>query len=196
MDLKGLRIGFAVTSSFCTLEMVMPEVANLVEKGAEVLPIMSENAQTIDTRFGKAEDFRLQLEEITGNKIIDNIFTAEPIGPQKMFDILIVAPCTGNTLGKIANGITDTCVTLAVKAHLRNQKPVVIAISTNDGLGLNAKNLGVLLNTRNIYFVPFRQDNPIKKENSLVAKMDLIIPATEKALDGKQYQPMILGTNE
>ena len=196
MDLKGLRIGFAVTSSFCTLEMVMPEVANLVEKGAEVLPIMSENAQTIDTRFGKAQDFRLQLEEITGNKIIDNIFTAEPIGPQKMFDILIVAPCTGNTLGKIANGITDTCVTLAVKAHLRNQKPVVIAISTNDGLGLNAKNLGVLLNTRNIYFVPFRQDNPIKKENSLVAKMDLIIPATEKALDGKQYQPMILGTNE
>ncbi|MCG8500352.1 MAG: dipicolinate synthase subunit B [Firmicutes bacterium] len=196
MDLKGLRIGFAVTSSFCTLEMVMPEVANLVEKGAEVLPIMSENAQTIDTRFGKAEDFRLQLEEITGNKIIDNIFTAEPIGPQKMFDILIVAPCTGNTLGKIANGITDTCVTLAVKAHLRNQKPVVIAISTNDGLGLNAKNLGVLLNTRNVYFVPFRQDNPIKKENSLVAKMDLIIPATEKALDGKQYQPMILGTNE
>lgn len=196
MKLDGLTIGFAVTGSFCTLQRVIPEMANLVKEGANVVPIVSENTKSFDTRFGKAKDFIAQIEDITKKKIICDICRAEPIGPKKMLDALIIAPCTGNTLGKIANGITDTCVTLAAKAHLRNQRPLVIAISTNDGLGLNAKNVGLLLNTKNIYLVPFRQDDPLKKHNSLIAKMELIVPTVEKALEGQQLQPVLLGTNE
>ena len=193
MKLEGLTVGFAVTGSFCTLKSVLPEVDKLVKNGAKVIPIMSENAQRIDTRFGKAEDFKNELEAITQHKIIDSIYTAEPIGPKKLLDTLIIAPCTGNTLSKIAAGITDTCVTMAAKAHLRNQGPLIIAIATNDGLGFNAKNIGTLVSTKNIYMVPFRQDDPYKKNNSIVAKMTLIIPTLEKALEGEQYQPVILG---
>ncbi len=196
MNLEGLTVGFAVTGSFCTLKSVMPEVAKLVKRGVTVIPIMSENAQTIDTRFGKAADFINELETITQHKIIHNIDTAEPIGPKKLLDALIIAPCTGNTLSKIAGGITDTCVTMATKAHLRNQGPLILGIATNDGLGLNAKNIGVIVSTKNIYMVPFRQDDPYKKQNSIVSKMDLIIPTLEQGLAGKQYQPMVLGSNE
>ncbi len=193
MDISELTIGFALTGSFCTYKKVIPEIDALVKRGASVMPIMSENAQSIDTRFGKAKDFTQEIEMITNNKIINSIVTAEPIGPKKMLDVIIVAPCTGNTLAKLANSITDTCVTMAVKAHLRNRRPVIIAISTNDGLGLNAKNIGILVNTKNIYFVPFRQDSPYDKQNSLVAKMGLIIPTLQKAMEGEQLQPMIHG---
>ena len=191
-----MTIGFALTGSFCTFDKVIPKVAELVSKGANVIPIMSETAQSTDTRFGKAQDFINQLESITNNKLRYSIRDAEPIGPRALLDALIVAPCTGNTIGKLANGITDTCVTMAVKAHLRNGKPTIIAISTNDALGINAKNIGTLLNTKNIYLVPFRQDAPFEKNNSLVAKMDLIIPTLEKALEGIQIQPLILGSDE
>lgn len=196
MNYEDLTIGFALTGSFCTFKIILTEVKKLVDAGASIIPIMSENVQSIDTRFGKADDFIREIESITGNKIINNIAAAEPIGPQNLLDILVVAPCTGNTIAKIANGITDTCVTMAVKAQLRNQKPVVIAVSTNDGLGINAKNIVTLLNTRNIYLVPFRQDDPVKKKNSLVAKMDYIMPTLEKALKGEQIQPVMLGPEE
>ncbi|HOJ10083.1 MAG TPA: dipicolinate synthase subunit B [Clostridiales bacterium] len=192
MMLKGLKIGLAITGSFCKVDDVFPEVENMVKEGAVVFPIISDSIDKYDTRFGRAEDTKIKLEGLTGNKIISTIVTAEPIGPKSILDILVIAPCTGNTLGKLANGITDTAVTMAAKAHLRNQKPIVIAISTNDGLGANAKNLGLLINTKNMYFVPFGQDDPVKKCNSLVAKMDMIIPTVVEALDGKQIQPVLV----
>jgi len=191
MSLNNIKIGFALTGSFCTFNKVFQEIEKLVSEGAEVYPIVSESVNKYDTRFGRVDEWKQRLEEITGKKAISSITEAEPIGPKSLLDILIVAPCTGNTLAKIANGITDTTVTMAVKAHLRNQKPVVIAISTNDGLGANARNLGTLLNRKNIYFVPFGQDDPIKKCNSLVAKFDLIIPTVKEALEGKQIQPIL-----
>jgi len=192
MLLKDVKIGFALTGSFCTLDSVLKEISKMVEEGAIVFPIISDAVNTMDTRFGTAKDLKLKLETITGNKIISTIVDAEPIGPKSLLDIIVVAPCTGNTLSKLANGITDNAVTMAVKANLRNQKPVVIAISTNDGLGANAKNLGILFNAKNIYFVPFGQDDPHKKCNSLVAKMDAIIPTVIEALKGKQIQPVLV----
>lgn len=191
MMLEGKNIGFAITGSFCTFKRVFPKVKELCEKGARVIPIMSEISYSTDTRFGKAEDNINFLEEITGEKVIGRIKDAEPIGPKKMLDVLIVAPCTGNTLAKLANGIADSSVTLAVKSHLRNKRPVVVAISTNDGLGNNAKNIGVLSNMKNIYLVPFGQDDFNEKENSLVADMDLIVPTVEATLEGRQLQPVI-----
>ncbi|NJD01087.1 MAG: dipicolinate synthase subunit B, partial [Ruminiclostridium sp.] len=167
MLLQGVKIGFALTGSFCTFAKVMPELEKLVSEGADIIPVISETVDKYDTRFGKADEWKAKIEGVTGKKIIRTIVEAEPIGPKSMLDILIVAPCTGNTLGKLANGITDTAVTMAAKAHLRNGKPLVLAISTNDGLGTNAKNLGILLNAKNLYFVPFGQDDPVKKCNSL-----------------------------
>lgn len=192
MLLEGVKVGFALTGSFCTFSKVIPQVQKIVEEGGEVFPIISESVDKTDTRFGNADDLKRQLKEITGKNIIASIVEAEPIGPKSMLDVLVVAPCTGNTLSKIANAITDTPVTMAVKAHMRNSKPVVIAVSTNDGLGANAKNLGMLLNIRNLYFVPFGQDDPIKKCNSLVAHMDLLVPAILEALKGKQIQPILV----
>jgi len=192
MLFNGLKIGIALTGSFCTFDKVIPWIEKMVEEGAEVYPIISESVDKFDTRFGRAEEWKLKLENITGKRPITTIVGAEPIGPKKLLDILVVAPCTGNTLGKIANAITDTTVTMAVKAQLRNQKPVVIAISTNDGLSNNAKNLGLLLNMKNVYFVPFGQDDPLKKSNSLVAKYDMIIPTIQAALEGKQIQPILV----
>ena len=191
MNLEGKTIGFAMTGSFCTFAKVFEELPRLLETGATVLPIFSQNAQSTDTRFGKAIDFIEKIENLTQNKIMKTISEAEPIGPKKLLDALIIAPCTGNTLGKLANGITDTTVTMAAKSTIRNQKPVIIAVSTNDGLGASAKNIGMLLNMKNIYFVPFNQDDPIKKEKSLVADMSQIVKATELALEGKQLQPII-----
>ncbi len=191
MRVKDKTVGFAVTGSFCTFEKVFPNVKLLIEKGAEVVPIMSEISYTMDTRFGTAESNINFLEKTTGKKVLRYINEVEPIGPKKMLDVLVIAPCTGNTLAKIANGIADSSVTLAVKSHLRNKRPVVVAISSNDSLGNNAKNIGCLANMKNIYLVPFRQDDCIEKENSLVAEMELIVPTIEMALEGKQFQPLI-----
>lgn len=191
MGLKGVKIGFALTGSFCTFSKVLPQIENLVNDGADVLPIMSENASSIDTRFGRSEDFIKKVKDITGKEIITTILGAEPIGPKNILDIMVVAPCTGNTISKLANGVTDSSVTMAAKANLRNENPLVIAVSTNDGLGTSAKNIGTLLNCKNVYFVPFTQDDPDKKHNSLVARMELIKPTVEMALENKQIQPIL-----
>lgn len=184
-------VGFAMTGSFCTFSRVMNEVAELVKTGANIIPIMSDTAYNTGTRFGSAELFREQFSSLTGNKIIKTVAEAEPIGPKGYLDLLIIAPCTGNTLAKLAAGIADTSVTMAAKAHLRNQKPVLIAVSTNDGLGNAAKNIGALLNSKNIFFVPFRQDDCLNKPNSLVADMSQIKSAADAALDFKQLQPIL-----
>lgn len=169
-----LNLGFAMCGSFCTFKKVIPIMAKLKSDGFNVVPIMSETAFTTDTRFGSAKDFADEITEITGNDIISTLSKAEPIGPKKLLDLLIIAPTTGNTLGKMANGITDTTVTLAAKAHLRNRRPVVIAVSTNDALGATAKNIGLLMNCKYIYFVPMRQDDCINKPNSIVADFEKI----------------------
>ncbi len=191
MEIGGKTIGFAITGSFCTFSRVFPKIKELIDENVRVIPIMSEICYSTDTRFGKAVDNIGYLEKTTNQKVIGRIQDAEPIGPKKLLDALVVAPCTGNTLAKLANGIADSSVTLAVKSHLRNKRPVVIAVSTNDGLGTNAKSIGKLANMKNIYFVPFGQDACNEKENSLVANMDLIIPTIKTALVGKQLQPMI-----
>lgn len=191
MDLKGKAVGFALTGSFCTFSKVLAELEKVAETGANVFPIMSEIAYSTDTRFGTAENFRTRIEDICKNPIIKTVKEAEPIGPKGYLDILVIAPCTGNTLAKLASGIADSSVTMAAKAHLRNQKPVVIAPSTNDGLGSAAKNIGLLLNNKNLYFVPFGQDDPVKKPNSLVADMVKILPTLELAMEGKQLQPIL-----
>jgi len=189
--MKDLTVGFALTGSYCTFSKVIPEIEAVIKSGYKVIPVMSENVQKTDTRFGKAEDFKNQIEEITGNKILKSISAAEPIGPKKIIDALIIAPCTGNTLAKLSTGITDTSVTMAAKATLRNENPVIIAVSTNDGLACACKNIGNLLNCKNIYFVPFNQDDSIKKPRSLVADMTKITDTLECALKGKQIQPII-----
>ncbi|MCK9444519.1 MAG: dipicolinate synthase subunit B [Tissierellaceae bacterium] len=191
MTLNNLKIGIGITGSFCTFDTIIEEIKKLVEEGADVYPIMSINAANMDTRFGSAEEWINEIKKITGKEIISTIQEAEPIGPKSYLDILVLAPCTGNTLAKVANAITDTPVSMAYKAHLRNGKPVVIAISTNDGLGANAKNLGVLLDKKNVYFVPFNQDNPQKKPNSLIAHYNMIIPTIKEALQGRQIQPLL-----
>lgn len=191
MTLSGRNIGVAFTGSFCTHAMVQNAVADIVTAGANVTPIFSYNTQTIDCRFGKSSEYMQKITEITGNKPILTIEDAEPIGPKNMVDILIIAPCTGNTLAKFCNGITDTPVLMATKSHIRNGKPLVICLATNDALGMNFKNIGSLLNTKHIYFVPFGQDDWAKKPNSMIAHFDLIIPTLEMALEGKQIQPVI-----
>ena len=192
MNLQGIRFGFALTGSHCTVDSALFQIKELVAAGAKVLPIVSQSVQGENTRFGRASEVLERLERITGHYPISSIVEAEKIGPGKLFDLLIVAPCTGNTLAKLANGITDTAVLMAVKAHLRNGLPVLLAIATNDGLGINAKNIGILLNARSIFMVPFGQDNPVEKPNSLVARMELIIPAALEALQGKQLQPILM----
>lgn len=192
MQLAGMKVGFAITGSHCTLQDITGVMKALVEQEAEVTPIISYSVESMDTRFGKAEDWKQLFQEISRKDLIHTIPGAEPIGPRKMFDCLVIAPCTGNTLAKLANGITDTPVLMAAKAHLRNQRPLVIAIATNDGLGLNAPNIGKLLNTKNIYFVPFGQDNPEEKANSLVAHMDKVPETVLAAVSGKQFQPVLL----
>ncbi|MCR4926282.1 MAG: dipicolinate synthase subunit B [Clostridiales bacterium] len=190
--MTDLTVGFAMCGSFCTFSKVIPQIENLVKAGAKVQPIMSVTSATTDTRFGKADDFINEIEKITSNKIIKSIYEAEPIGPKKLLDILVIEPCTGNTLAKLANGISDTPVTLAAKAHLRNNRPIVIAVSTNDALGTAAKNIGQLMNFKNIYFVPMSQDNYKKKPNSVVADFTKTLEAVECALKGEQLQPLLL----
>ena len=192
MNADSVKLGFAFTGSFCTMRIATDTLRTVKEKGYDIFPIMSETVYSTDTRFGKCKDFIDEIEDIAGKKIISTIPEAEPIGPKKLIDALVIAPCTGNTLAKIALGINDGCVPLAAKATLRNNRPVIIAPSTNDALGANAKNIGLLLNTENIFFVPFGQDDPIGKNNSLVAKWDMVIPAIEEALKFKQIQPVIM----
>ena len=193
MLLEGVRVGFAITGSFCTFAKTIPQIEILVKEGADVLPIISESVDKFDTRFGTADDLKNKLTLITGKKPISTIVEAEPIGPKGLLDILVIAPCTGNTISKIANAITDGPVTMACKAHLRNMRPVVIAVSTNDGLSTNAKNIGTLLNMKNIFMVPFGQDDPIKKCTSLVADFEQILFAVQNALQNIQMQPILIG---
>ncbi len=192
MDLKNKKVGVIMTGSFCTFEKVIKQIKELVKLGADVIPIMSYNSYELDTKFGKAKDIIDQIENITGKKIINTIQGAEPIGPKGMTDIMLIAPCSGNTIAKLANGITDTPATMATKSHLRNGNPVVIAISTNDGLSGSAENIGKLLNRNNYYVVPFRQDNPITKPRSLVFDETYILKTLEEALDRSQLQPILL----
>lgn len=191
MLLSGLKIGFGMCGSFCTFEKAFQAAETLSRTGADIIPIMSFNASNISTRFGTAEQNRTKIKDICGHDIIDSIEAAEPIGPKKLLDILVVAPCTANTLAKLALGITDTPVTMAVKSHLRNSKPVVIAISTNDALAGCAKNIGMLQNYKNYYFVPYSQDNFQSKPNSSVADFSKIPETIEAAIEGRQLQPIL-----
>ena len=191
MKFENLTVGFAVTGSFCTLKKTISHIRDLTENGANVIQIMSEITYNTDTRFGKAEDFISEIKSITGNEIITSIKGAEPIGPKNILDALVIAPCTGNTLSKIALGMTDSCVAMAAKANLRNENPLVIAVSTNDGLGASAQNIARLMNAKNVYFVPFGQDDAVKKPNSLVADMSKIADTLDFALSGRQIQPIL-----
>lgn len=186
----GTKLAFALCGSFCSFNKILPQMESLKEKGYDILPIMSENAYSTDTRFGTAKEFIDKVEGIAGKKIIHSIIDSEPLGPKNLCDIMLIAPCTGNTLAKIGNGITDTSVTMAAKSLLRVGKPIVIALSTNDALGISAQNLGKVINYKNIYLVPLSQDDPQKKPNSLVAHFKLIKDTLEMAINKKQIQPI------
>lgn len=189
--LKGLRVGYALCGSFCTFARSFEAVEQLRNLGAEITPIMSYNAYGLDTRFGTAEQHRRRLIAITGKPIIHEITEAEPIGPKRLFDILVVSPCTGNTLAKLALGIIDTPVCMAVKSHLRGERPVVLAVSTNDALSGAAKNIGALLNLKHFYFVPMRQDDCQNKPFSLAADFSLLPETLLAALNSRQLQPIL-----
>lgn len=189
--MKKATIGFAMCASFCTFSKAFEQMRNLVDSGYDVIPIMSQNACSTDTRFGRAEETVKKAEEITGKSVLKTTVDTEPIGPKDMCDLLLIAPCTGNTLAKLSLGVTDTSVTMAAKSHLRVQKPVLLCVATNDALGASAQNIGRLMNTKNIFFVPLRQDDPDKKPNSLVADFNLIEKSVEYALDKKQLQPVL-----
>lgn len=188
---KQRTVGFAITGSFCTYEKIKGVVRRLVEEDNRVVPIFSNMAQTVNCRFGNAKDFIIEIQEITGERGIFSIQEAEPIGPKGFLDVLVIAPCTGNTMAKLCTGITDSPVLMAAKAHMRNDRPVVISLSTNDALGASLKNIGMLMNTKNIYFVPFGQDDYRKKPKSMIAHTDLIEDTIEAALEGKQLQPVV-----
>ncbi|MFC4307367.1 dipicolinate synthase subunit B [Cohnella boryungensis] len=192
MNWQGITVGYALSGSHCTLEEILPQIQRFVDAGAKVVPIVSSTIMTTDTRFGTSSHWQQSLRQITGNEIISSIVDAEPLGPSKLLDVLTIAPCTGNTTSKLANAMTDGPVLMAAKAQMRNQRPLVLAISTNDGLGLNAANIAKLLIMKNVYFVPFGQDNPVAKPNSLVARMDLVMETCEAALQGKQLQPLLI----
>lgn len=190
--MDSVKVGFALCGSFCTFSKAIECIEDLIKKGVEVVPVMSFNAFSTDTRFGRASEHIKKIEELCSKKIICTLTGAEPIGPKKIIDALIIEPCTGNTLAKLASGIADTPVTLAAKSVLRNSNPVIIAVSTNDALGNAAKNIGMLRNAKNIYFVPYRQDDPVNKPNSLVADFSMTYGALMQALtNGKQIQPVI-----
>ena len=190
--MENITLGYAMTGSFCTLKASLSALETLSKLPIKIKPIMSETVYNTDTRFFKAQDLKEKVESLCGEKIIHDIVGAEPIGPKNLLDILVVAPATGNTLSKNATGITDTAVTMAIKAHLRNNKPVVLGIATNDALGATAKNIALLHNTKNNFFVPYRQDDPQGKNNSLICDFSLIPQTVEAALKGKQLQPVII----
>ncbi len=196
MLLAGRNIGFALAASHCTLEQVFAPIRDLRAEGAEVVPIVSHSVNTVETRFGTPEQWRSMLREATGREPLKTLPEVEPLGPSRLLDALVVAPCTGNTLARLANAVTDSTVTMAAKATLRNGRPVVLALSTNDGLGLNALNWALLMNAKNVYFVPFGQDNPEHKPNSLVAHLELLVPTVAAALAGRQLQPVLVSWSE
>lgn len=190
--MKDITVGYAFCGSFCTIAQSLEALKELAKFDIKIIPIMSDIVYNTDTRFTKASELVNNVEEICGNKVIHDIVAAEPIGPKNLLDIIVVSPCTGNTLSKIALGVTDTAVTMAVKAHLRNQKAVVLGIASNDALGATGKNIGLLHNTKNIFFVPYRQDDPFNKTNSLVCDFTLLTETVKMALEGKQLQPVNL----
>ena len=192
--MEQITVGFAFCGSFCTLSKAVATLEAVKANYAQVIPIVSENVAATDTRFGPAHDFLREMERICDHRVIQTVKGAEPIGPKKLLDALVVCPCTGNTLAKLAHGIADTSVTMAAKAHLRNGRPLILAPSTNDGLGAAAVNIGQLMTRKHIYFVPFRQDDPVAKPTSLVADFDLVPQALEMALAGEQVQPVLLGS--
>lgn len=191
-EFSGVRIGCAMTGSFCTFKEVFSAWQLLKSAGAELVPIMSFNASSLDNRFYSAREAVEIFEEICGARVLRRIEEVEPIGPKKLLDLLIVAPCTGNTLAKIASGITDTPAALAVKSHLRNGRPVLVAVSTNDALAGSAQNIGRLMNTKHIFFVPFRQDDPAKKPTSCVARFEMLPASAKAALEERQIQPLLV----
>ena len=190
--MEDKTVGFAICGSFCTHAKAMEALEQVKARYERVVPIVSEVVADTDTRFGTAHDLMREMERICDHRVISTVKGAEPIGPQKLLDLLIVAPCTGNTLGKLAAGITDSSVTMAAKAHLRNCRPLLIAPSTNDGLSASAANIGTLLSRKYIYFVPFGQDDFEKKPTSLVADFSLVADAAQAALEGRQLQPLLL----
>ena len=190
--MRNITLGYAMTGSFCTIQESVKALKALSQYDVKIIPILSETVYSTDTRFGKAKELIAQVEEICNHKVIHDIVSAEPIGPKNLLDILVVAPATGNTLAKNALGITDSAVTMAIKAHLRNNKPVVFGIATNDALGASAKNIGALQNTKNIFFVPYRQDDALNKNNSMICDFSLIPQTVEHALKGKQIQPIMI----
>ena len=190
--MRNERVGFAVCGSFCTHDAVLQVLEKMTTIYETVIPIVSENAAFIDTRFGTSDDLLEKLEDLTGNEVLCDIPSVEPIGPKKLLDVLVIAPATGNTIAKLAAGITDTTVTMAAKAHLRNGKPVVVAMASNDGLSTGARNIGELLVRKNYYFVPFGQDNAVQKPCSLIADFNQIPETVEAALRGEQLQPLLL----
>ncbi len=191
MDFSNYHVGFGITGSFCTFAQAKKEVLRLKEMGAKLTPIFSYPTQTYDTRFGTAKEFMDDICEITESKGIRTIVEAEPIGPSNYLDVMVIAPCTGNTAAKLWSGIVDSPVLMAAKAHVRNGKPLVLSIATNDALGMNFKTIGQLMNLKNVYFVPFGQDNYKSKPNSMIAHMELLPETIEAALQGKQLQPII-----
>ena len=185
-------IGYAFCGSFCTHSASVEALKRLLNKGYDILPIMSENVYTTDTRFGKARDLIAKVEELTGRRVVHSIVDAEVLGPKIKLDAMVVAPCTGNTLAKIARGITDTSVTMAAKAHLRSDRPTVLALCSNDALSANLQNISILLERKNVYFTPLKQDDPDKKPHSLVAELSLVDKTLEYALEGKQLRPLFI----
>lgn len=193
--MEHLRVGYAFCGSFCTYSKAMAALEEVVGRYDWVQPIVSEVGAVTDTRFGSARDFMQEMERLCGRPVIDSIKAAEPIGPKKLLDVLVIAPCTGNTLAKLAAGVTDSSVTMAAKAHLRNGRPVVIAVSTNDGLAASGKNIGALLDKKNVYFVPFGQDDPAGKPTSLVADFKQIPATIDAAMEGRQLQPVLVASS-
>ena len=191
MKFNECKIGFGITGSFCTFGRVKNELEKMAEAGADITPVFSFNTQITNTRFADARKFVNEIEEICGKAGMKTIAQAEPVGPKALFDVMVIAPCTGNTLAKLCAGITDSPVLMAAKAHLRNERPLVISVSTNDALGINFKNIGYLMNMKNVYFVPFGQDDPVKKPKSMIGDMSKIPDAVEAALEGRQMQPVI-----
>lgn len=192
--MEQAKVGFAFCGSFCTLSMAMTALEQVKSRFGDVTPIVSEAAAANDTRFGPAHEFMREMERICDKRVIDSLVKAEPIGPKKLLDVLVICPCTGNTLAKLANGVTDSTVTLAAKAHLRNGRPLVICPATNDALAASAKNIGALLDKKHVYFVPFRQDDPQGKPTSVVADFSLVPDTIAAALEGRQLQPLLLGS--
>lgn len=193
MNDPSCRVGFAFCGSFCTFHKAMAALESVKARFGDATPIVSENSAALDTRFGAAHDWLREMERICDKRVIDSLVKAEPLGPKKLLDALVICPCTGNTLGKLAAGIADTTVTLAAKAHLRNGRPLIIAVSTNDALASSAKSIGALMDKKHVYFVPFRQDDPQGKPTSLVADFSLVSDTVTAALNGEQLQPLLLG---